>query len=142
MAAHAPAMVNFERFQVKPLLLSLPVEDAYKITGFVLPPPLVHPKPAPVSNPVVVNCAHCVDPVTDVSVRLAALNPSVVDTVVPLSETLELMIEFAPFALGSTFGVSDVELVFPPPLPPMFAHVEQVCAVTAWQTRYSCVVTL
>ena len=38
---------------------------------------------------------------------------SVVVTLVPLSVTLELMIEFAPFAFGMTLLVKDVEVVFP-----------------------------
>jgi hypothetical protein len=38
-------------------------------------------------------------------------------TVVPSSLTDESMMEFAPFALGSLFVVSAVEVVLPPPPP-------------------------
>jgi hypothetical protein len=40
---------------------------------------------------------------------------SLVETVVPLSEMLELTMELAPFALGIVFDVSEVEVVLPEP---------------------------
>lgn len=43
------------------------------------------------------------------------LRGSVVETVVPLSLMLELMIEFAPLALGTVFVVKEVEVVLPEP---------------------------
>jgi len=44
-----------------------------------------------------------------------AENGSVVLTVVPLSVTVELIIEFAPLALGMTLVVKPVEVVLPLP---------------------------